>query len=457
MNRFEQIKPWLALFLSILLLLGCCACKTAQETAAPVEEPIVVKNSGQESALTVGVVAGSTARQDVVEEIAAKYMADFPNTSIEVREYESADALAAAVQAGEVQLFETESGRRSLYEDGTLFDLRPYLEGWEEYSTLDGPAKAALNLLGSEQPCYVMPNDFTQPLLVYRADWVKEYNADKEWKDTINTETWEGLLNACEKLGKQVLVAEEDLPALFQTVLWSDLGMGALADPGAGYFAAPKVLNGELQEVTGETIFTASSAPAAAETFQRLLGASQQLDGREAAKAAFLNGQGAALLTDRTALQELTDGLPEGAIAVQGLPHGKSETTVTSLESFTGWAVSAQVGDWESAVHFLFFLSNADNNTHYAKVCGTLPIHVTAEDLEGSLASGTLAAEMELISKGGEYQYAWPPMGYAESEAWTETLTAKLNNFTGESSSEELLGWLDETWKKAFQEQGKRF
>lgn len=73
MNRFHSFKRWPALFLSLLLLLGCCsACKSAQEAAAPVEPPIVVKNSGKESALTVGMFAGSAARQDALREIADK-------------------------------------------------------------------------------------------------------------------------------------------------------------------------------------------------------------------------------------------------------------------------------------------------------------------------------------------------------------------------------------------------
>lgn len=460
MNRFHSFKRWPALFLSLLLLLGCCsACKSAQEAAAPVEPPIVVKNSGKESALTVGMFAGSAARRDALREIADKYTADFPNTKIEIREYESADALFSAIQAGEAQIIEAESGRQGLLGQGELLNLRPYLEGWEEYTTLDGPAKAALNHGGSERPCYLMPSDFYQPLLIYRADWVQEYNTGKEWRDTINTETWESLVNACEKLGErgQVLFSAQDLPVLFHTVLWSDIGMNALADPGAGYFAAPPVVDGEPQEVTGKTIFTASGAPAALETFQKFLSVSRSLEGREAAEAAFISGEGAALVADRTTLPKLSAAMPEGAFAVQGLPHGRSETTVTSLDSYTGWSISAQVEDWESAVHFLFFLSNADNNTHYAKVCKTLPIHVTAEDLEGSLASGDLAAEMDLISKGGEYQYAWAPTGYAKSEGWDEALSVKLNDFIDGSGQDELLHWLDDTWTSAFQEQGKAF
>lgn len=460
MNLFHNFKRRSALFLSALLLLGCCsACKTAQEAAAPVEPPIVVKNSGKESTLTVGCISGANPREDALREIAAKYTADFANTTIQVRTFDDSDTLLAALQAGEVQLIETERDSLGLLGQEALLDLRPYLEGWEEYTTLDGPAKAALNLGGSESPCYLMPTNFTQPLLFYRADWFAEYNADKEWRDRIHTENWDGLLNACEKLGErgQILFSAQDLPMLFDTVLWSDLGSSALADPGAGYFAAPPILDGEPQEVTGETIFASSGAPAAVETFQKLLGKSQISEDQETAKAAFLSGEAAALIADRTILQELSSELSEGAFAVQGLPQGKSETTVTSLYNFSGWAVSAQVEDWESAVHFLFFLSDADNNTHYAKVSGMLPIHVTAEDLEGSLAEGVFAVEMDLISKGGEYQYAWPPAGCTESENWNEVLSVKLNGLTEESGPDALLRWLDETWASAFREHGKRF
>ena len=462
MNRFHNFKRWSSLLLCLLLLLGVFgACNQAQEAAAPITPPIVVKNSGRESVLTIGCMPGQTsasaAREDALREIAAKYTADFPNTSIEVRAFDDPDELLAALQAGEVQLLELESDSLDRLNQGALLDLRPYLEGWEEYTTLDGPAKAVLAQNGSENPCYLMPIDFLQPLLFYRADWFKAYNADKEWRDRIHTENWDGLLSACEKLDSQIIFVERDAPLLFNTVLWSDLGSNALADPGAAYFAAPPVIDGELQEVTGETIFTASAAPAAVETFQKLLGKSQIMESQEAAEAAFLDGQAAALIADRTILQKLSSELPEGAFAVQGLPQGKTETTVTSLYGFSGWGISAQVEDWESAVHFLFFLSDADNNTHYAKVGGTLPIHVTAEDLEGSLAEGLFATEVDLLSKGGEYQYAWIPNGYTESENWDETLSVKLNDITEESGPDALLRWLDETWAAAFRTQGKQF
>ena len=462
MNRFHSFQRCFALLLCVLLLLGfSSACDRAQEAAAPVEPPIVVKNSGRESTLTIGCMPGQTsvsaAREDALREIAAKYTADFPNTRIEVQVYEHPEELISDLLGGRVQLIQLDSSFLDRLETGELLDLRPYLEGWEEYTTLDGPAKAALSLYGSETPCYLMPADFLQPLLFYRADWFKAYNADKEWRDRIHTENWDGLLSACEKLDSQIIFIERDAPLLFDTVLWSDLGSNALADPGAGYFAAPPVVDGELQEVTGETIFTSSTAASAAGTFRKLLEKSQSMESQEAAEAAFLDGQAAALISDRTFLPKLLKELPEGAVAVQGLPQGKTETTVTSLYGFSGWGISAQVEDWESAVHFLFFLSNADNNTHYAKVGGTLPIHVTAEDLEGSLAEGVFATEVDLLSKGGEYQYAWPPSGYAESENWDKDLSVKLNNLTEESDSDALLQWLDETWAAAFREQGKQF
>lgn len=462
MNRFHTFKRLFALLLCLLLLLGLCAgCQKAQEAAAPITPPIVVKNSGRESTLTIGCMPGQTsasaAREDALREIAAKYMADFPNTQIEVQAYEHPEGLISDLLAGRVQLIQLDSSFLDRFESGALLDLRPYLEGWEEYTTLDSPAKAALSLYGSENPCCLMPTDFLQPLLFYRADWFKEYNADKEWRDRAHAENWDGLLSACERLNSQILFAEKDISLLFNTVLWSDLGSNALADPGAGYFAAPPVVDGELQEVTGETIFASNAAPAAAETFQTLLDKSQIMESQEAAKAAFLDGQAAALIADRTVLPSLLKELPEGAVAVQGLPQGKSESTVTSLYGFSGWGISAQVEDWESAVHFLFFLSDADNNTHYAKVGGTLPIHVTAEDLEGSLAEGVFATEVDLLSKGGEYQYAWPPAGYAESENWDKDLSVKLNSLTEESGSDALLQWLDETWAAAFRAQGKQF
>lgn len=464
MNHTHRFRRWLAAALAALLCAGVCSgCKNAQEAAVPVEKPIVVKNSGKESTLVLGGLALTPEREAALREIADKYTADFPNTVIEVRSYSGAEEMEEALRAGEVQIAEVE--RRSqlaLVQKELLLNLRPYLEGWEEFSTLAAPAKAVLDSMGSENYAYLFPNDYRQLLLYYRTDWLQQYNEGKAWADTVNVENWANLLKALNALEGdaaghgQVLLPEGAVSRLFDSILWSSLGTAALADAGAGYFTAPP----PEQEVTGKTIFTSSAAPAAAETFQSVLEHADLYAGLDSPEAveAFCSGGGAVLIADRSVLPQLAEKLPEGSFAAQGLPQGESGTTVTELSDFTGWGIAANTEDWESAFHFLSFLSNADNNTHYAKVCGALPIHLVAEDLEGSLAEGELAPEMEMISKGNQYQYAWTPVRYEAGEGWREESTVKINDFTsGNLSGEALLSWMDEVWAASFREEGKLF
>ncbi len=446
-------KKAAALAAAALICAGVLSGCGEKEPAGILEEPVTVKNSGRETTLVLGCLDLDGEREKVLEEISGKYEADFANTTVEVRSFGSAEDLKEALRSGAADLGEVCGEDLAGYvREGLLLDFQPYVEGWEESGTLSSGARQALGAMGAGH-AFLILNDMEHDLLYYRKDWFDEYNSTVEWADQALCETWDQVIAAAEKLGDRGKLAfggEEGLTACFDALLWSSVGV---EDQGAAYFST-----------AGEkgTAFTQKQAASAVDQFTSLMGETVLPEAlswdREQALQAFQEGRAGMLLADRSVMASLEETLPEGSWAAAPCPKGLNGMSITSLDSYTGWGISAASEDWETAFHFLTFLSNADNNTHYAKICGTLPIHTVAEDLEGSLGTGPLAAEMDILSKVNQYRYASQPKMYQAWTGWKEKLDEKLRQLLeGGVSPEELLGWMDQYWSDALEAEGDLF
>ena len=92
-KRQRGLKGLVCAALSGLLILGGCGFP---KEAAPIKEPNLPKNDGAPAKLTISVGGGegrewmsySRKLPDALEEIIAKYEADFPNTEIVLSENE---------------------------------------------------------------------------------------------------------------------------------------------------------------------------------------------------------------------------------------------------------------------------------------------------------------------------------------------------------------------------------
>lgn len=147
--------------------------------------------------------------------------------------------------------------------------------------------------------------------------------------------------------------------------------------------------------------------------------------------------------------------MAEGTWAVEAYPRGLTGVAVFSPNSFRGWGISQKSKSQGTAVHFLTFLSNADNNTHYAKTCGALPIHGEAAQLEESLAEGDLAQEIAMAGRQDWYAYALAPTMYQAYGDYRELLDGKLRQLlSGDLSQQELLAFLDGYWSDAYEAEG---
>ncbi len=452
------------LLMAALICIGTLSGCGKTEEEAPSEAPVSLKNDGREVTLVLGEILGEEQRITVLREIAEKYEADFPNTRIEVRSFSEVQSLKNAMKAGEVDIGELPGEEQAAFvRDGVLLDFYPYLLAWKESATLTQAARTVAGSMGAKH-AYLLPSDFLQDVLYYRADWFDAYNEGLEPDQKVYCRTWEEIAGgpnangtlitgAVERLGDRGRLAfagKNNLLRYFDAMVWSSLHQNRLADPGAGYFSVAD---------EGKSIFSTEKASAAADEFTRVVSAAlpEALDWtEEEAVKAFQDGKAGMLLADRSAAESLRASMPEGAWAVEPFPRGLSGTAALSPNSYTGWGISAASKEQEIAAHFLTFLSNADNNTHLAKVCGSLPIHLEAAALEESLMESDLAAELTMAASGDRYRYAFEPIMYEAYEGYRAEAEEKVSQFArGELPKADLLGYLDDYWNAACAEEGK--
>ena len=459
--KWKKITALLVAGLLCVQLLGGCS----QPEPEPAPEPLAsLQNDGREVRLVLGVLQPDEHRMAVLTEIAEKYKADFPHTDIEICAFSEEGALENAMKAGTVDLGEITGDRQAeLVREGVLADIYPYMTVWKESATLTQAARTAVGSMGLLH-AYLIPNDFVQEILYYRLDWFEEYNADKQVRDYVNLRTWNeitggvnaygdpvtGAIDCLGDRGRLTFAGKDRLSVYFDAIVWSSLGQSRLADPGAGYYSLA---------AEGKSVFSTERASAGADQFLHVM--KTALEGStdwtaEQAIQAFQEGKAGLLLADRSVQETLRETMPEGTWATEAFPRGLNGTAAFSPDYFIGWGVSSAAKEEEIAVHFLTFLSNADNNTHYAKECGTLPIHLEAAALEESLTEGDLAAELAMASRGDWYRYAVPPTMYQAYEGFREQQEAQLRKFIdGELSKEDLLSWLDDYWNAAYENEGK--
>lgn len=461
-RKAKPVHRWkkaAALALAALTLAGTLsACAPGTGSSSEVGEPgessqPQLTNNGESTQLTVAEIFVSRERTEALKEIGEKYMADFPQTQIEIVTVDSGEEAQALLESGEADLVElSQAEQPACVEQGLLLELSSYLKEWEETSSLTAAAQQVIASMGADQ-AYLLPATLNQDVTYYRKDWFEAFNEGKT-EGLVYCRIWEDFPAAVEKLADKgaaglVFGGKDHLVDLFDSILWSAVNLGRMADTAAGYFSAVE---------GNDTLFTLEQAPQALEQLSTLVEGAVPEEAlswtEDQAIEAFVNGEAIALIAGQDRMEEIASALGEEALGVAGYPRGLSGIAITGLE-YTGFGVAAASQQAGNAVHFLTYLSNSDNNTHLAKACGTVPIHTTASDLEPSLEEGTLAVNMEMVRRANWYYYAQEPQMYQAQEGWRDQANDALGEYlSGKLSQQELLEEFDSYWSKALEDEG---
>ena len=455
MNRWKSAA---ALAGAALILAGSLAACAPQEEASSqtgeTSSQLALENDETATSLVVAELFVSQERTAALEEIAQKYMADFPQTQIEIATVNSGEEAQALLERGEADLVEiTQAEQPSCVEQGLLLDLTSYLDVWEETSSLTASAQQVVASMGRER-AYLLPASVNQDLVYYRSDWFEEYNEGLE-EGMVYCRIWDDFPDAQEKLADKgaaglVFGGQEHLIDLFDSILWSSANLGRMKDPAASYFSAVE---------DHETLFTLDQTADAMEQFTTLIESVVPQEAltwtEDQAVEAFTSGKAIALLAGQDRMEEIAGAMEEGTWDVAAYPRGIAGVAIANLE-FTGFGLSASCQNPGNAAHFLTYLSNEDNNTHLAKVSGTVPIHTTAADMEPSLEETGLAVNLLMVRRADWYYYAQEPVMYQAYEGWRDLANDTLREFlSGEKSQQELLEEFDSYWSQALEEEGE--
>lgn len=441
-----------------LMALG--GCSTQRTFADP--EPSLLSNDGKPAKLTIAIEVTETEAlaskrgvfSRVLDEIIAKYRADFPNTEIElVEDVKGENILAGGAGAPDIELFVGDDPySKDLYPRNTdwLMDLTPYIDAWNDEGTVSNPASRIMRLKGGSKT-YAIPCSYEQIMLYYRWDWLDEYNLscgdDNDRKASVNG--WSGLLQVEEKMGDKgrLAISRDVKPYLFDAMLWSWVGYKNISDLSAGYYYMTSEGHG--------TIFSLDTAVDAVKAYQEVL--DKDIDAADPIQA-FIDGEAGLYLGTGGDIVELEGAVPgtvgEDWYAV-GLSRGNSGR-VAPLLDWTAWGVNKDTTEPEKAVHFLWYLTNADNSAHMymeLKDYGVKPIYREIESYEPSLLEGGWYGEVALLNTPS-YRYASPPLMFGEQVGVQNPvfsdLLGKLES--GDVTPEDMLKQLDGEYMRLLEE-----
>lgn len=434
------------------------ACAPEEENSSQLESgvssQISLENDGSETKLVVAEISVSPERTQALREIAEKYEADFPETEIEIQTVQSGEEAEKLLEEGKVDLVElSEEEQPACVKQGLLVDLTPYLDGWEEYPQLTAAAKQVVASMG-EDWAYLLPATLNQKLLYYRSDWFEEYNANRE-EGLVYCRTWDEICQMTEKLADKgvagmVFGGSDQLLDVYDSMMWSAVSLGRMEDPAAAYFSAVE---------DHDTVFSIEQAASATEQLVTLMETAVPEEAlnwtEDQAVDAFIDGKAISLLAGQDQMEKIDSEMEEGTWDVAAYPRGLTGSAITGLK-FTGFGIAASSENPGNAAHFLTYLSNQDNNTHLAKVCGTVPIFTTAADLEPTLEESNLAVNLLMVRRADWYFYAQEPVMYQAYEGYRDWADGLLRKFlAGELSQQELLDQLDGYWSQARTDEGE--
>lgn len=331
-----------------------------------------------------------------------------------------------------------------------LAPLDTYMETWEGKDTLTPAAKSALSQIGDK--AYLIPYGFYQRLLFYRADWFKDAGLQPP-------KTYEDIYKA----GKVLTDPSKNRYGwsfrggkggvnMMDMLYWAYIGNDKLAAPTAAYF---------LKDGNGKTIFSTPEAKQALEFNKKLYKDTAPKDaiawGFSEMVQGFIGGTTAMIVQDPEVIPTCQQNMKEGEWAVQVLPVGPSGQAVFP-NGYAGWGMTSYTQNPDMVAKFILFLSNEENNTHFAKEYSTIPIHTTAPEIDKSFVEGPFSVFVEMGKQPDVFCFGSAPQSYEAFGEYFNTVDQQYQKYYNDQiSADEMLSYLDKYWSDAYAKEGQKW
>lgn len=441
-------KSLVAMLLAATLVVSACGAPAAPATGT---EAAPSGGSGKQVSLRMVESLTSPERTAVLRGIADKYEAQNPNVKIEIISppLEGADQKIAQMLMNKQPMDVVEVREQTATQfvnNGWIAPMDKYVEAWEEYDTLTQAAKDSITLIGGK--AYLIPYGFYQRALFYRQDWFKEAGLEvpKTWEDIY--ESGKKLVDpAKNRFGWSFRGAKGGF-FYADMFYWDYLGFDKIAHPTGGYFTKD-----------GKTIFSTPEAKEALEFYKKIFtdispkdsiawGFSEMVQG-------FMGGTTAMLVQDPEVVASCAASMKEGEWGVAKMPVGPSGQSMFP-NGYAGWGITSFTENPDIAADFVLFLSNAENNTDFARQYSTIPIHSTAPDMDSYFKEGPFATYMEMAKEPDVYKFVSAPQQYAAFAEYFATIDQMYQKYlTDAITADDLLKYLDEYWSKALADEGQ--
>lgn len=408
-------------------------------------------------AVTIRMIESLTSpeRTEVLRTIADKFEEEHENVTVEIISppLEGADQKISQMLIAKQPLDVVEVREQTAAQfinNKWLMPLDNYVDKWNGKDTLTPAAQAALSQIGDS--IYLMPYGFYQRLLFYRADWFEEAGLEAP-------ATYDEIYEAAVKLtdpsknryGWSFRGGKGGLN-MVDMMYWAWLGNDKLADPTAAYF---------LKDTDGQTIFTTPETKEALEFNKKLYQDASPKDsiawGFSEMVQGFIGGTTAMMIQDPEVIPTCQENMAENEWAVQALPTGPSGQAVFP-NGYAGWGMTSYTENPDIVAEFILFLSNEENNTYFAKEYSTIPIHVTAPELDSYFVEGPFSVFMEMGEQPDVYCFGASPQSYEAYGEYFNTIDQEYQKYYGDQiTAEELLEYLDNYWSEAYKEEGQKW
>ena len=358
-------------------------------------------------------VMTSPGRTDVLKGMIAEYEKLNPNVRINLISppYEQADnRLAMSLSAREpLDVVEVRDlTATSFVNNGWLTDLTPYLNRWNEYNTLLAVARDSASAAGGKP--YFVPQWFMIKALFLRTDVLRRLGV------TQNPSTLEEMYALASRItnpaqnqfgftlrGRGNPFKSTD-PLVISDLPNVDTENHYLLKNGTSIFDAPEFLSGLRNYVTLYSDATPSDSIN--------WGFNEQIN-------AFVSGVTPILVQDPDTVPLLDEHLTRDQYTVIPMPTGRSGTIYLDY-GYAGYGIPEYARNKDAAWDFIAWLSSYQQNSHFCKAYGALPIHSTSYTADPYFSSGVYQAWQTQMNTPGKYTFVKYPYDSEKFAGWSQ-------------------------------------
>ena len=423
---------WFLLLFMVVIVAGC---NNSSDTASSNEE---------DGKVTLRMVESITspARTTLLKEMLKKFEEENPNIRVELISppLQNADEKINQMLMAEedIDVLEVrEQTVKNLATNEFIEDLSSYTSEWDGWESLTETIKHGATAV-DDKPYYI-PYGVYEKTLFYRKDWFEDAGIEVP-------ETWDDLVEAAIKLTDSSknrygysFRGGAGSSDYIEFMTWSYLG--EKINPKDTYFTKD-----------GKVMFDTPEAKQAIDTFVKLYKEASPPDSISWSYPemvqGFTSGMTAMLIQDPEVIVTAEENMEEGTWDTAPLPKGTPSGVAQQSAGTAGWGMGAFSNHKDEAWKLISFLSEPEQNMHFAKNNSLIPIHLSAGD-DPFFKEGYFSSYIKMNEKPEEFLIADRPVqykGYAEYRAIAEKdiqaiLLDKLTN-------KDVLDKWSDFWKK---------